>query len=139
MSEKSSDSVSLYDHWLSFLPTNLRQDLDAFCSGRTILPKSNSWKVDLGPMLPTSEIVRNALLALASTYLLGYTPDDNLRILANKYYHAAVMGLTKRLQDTEQWEVGRGDDIVATFSLLNLHDVSPDVFHPNSICMFVHS
>ncbi|KAE9976165.1 hypothetical protein EG327_008214 [Venturia inaequalis] len=96
--------------------------IDAFCSGRTILPKSNSWKVDLGPMLPTSEIVRNALLALASTYLLGYTPDENLRILANRYYHLAVVGLTKRLQDAEQWEIGKGDDIVATFSLLNLHD-----------------
>lgn len=125
MSGRYSDFVSLHSDRLSLSSCLLStKDLDAFCSGRTILPKSNSWKVDLGPMLPASEIVRNALLALASTYLLGYTPDDNLRILANKYYHSAVVGLTKRLQDTEQWEVGKGDDIVATFSLLNLHDVS---------------
>lgn len=88
-------------------------------------------------MLPTSEIVRNALLALASTYLLGYTPDENLRILANRYYHLAVVGLTKRLQDAEQWEIGKGDDIVATFSLLNLHDVSFQI--PDPIMLSYHT
>ncbi|KAI0523911.1 fungal-specific transcription factor domain-containing protein [Xylaria bambusicola] len=97
--------------------------IDAWCSGRTILPKTNSWKVDLGCMLPSSEPLKNALLAIACTYILDYVTDDRMRTRANKYYHDAVVSLNKQLQQPQQWEIGKGDDLIGTFALLNMHDV----------------
>ncbi|KAI1169627.1 fungal-specific transcription factor domain-containing protein [Nemania sp. FL0916] len=97
--------------------------IDAWCSGRTILPKTNSWKVDLGSMLPNSVPLKNALLALACTYILDYNTDNRILAQANKYYHDAVVGLNKQLQQPQQWEVGKGDDLIGTFALLNMHDV----------------
>lgn len=98
-------------------------DTDAWCSGRTILTRSNFWKVDLCPMLPSSEPVRNALLAMACTYILDYSRDERLRSMANSYYYAAVRAVSKKMQDPKEWEVGKGDDLVGAFVLLSMHDV----------------
>lgn len=97
--------------------------IDAWCSGRTILTRTNSWKVDLGPMLPSSEPLRNALLAMACTYILDYSRDERLKDRANAYYSAAVRAVTNKMQDAREWEVGKGDDLVGTFVLLCMHDV----------------
>ncbi|KAI0150759.1 hypothetical protein GGR57DRAFT_182289 [Xylariaceae sp. FL1272] len=91
--------------------------------GRTILSKTNSWKADLGSMLPKSACLKNALLALACIYILDYNTDNRLRERANRYYQEAVAGLDKRLRDPQEWGVGKGDDLIGTFALLNMHDV----------------
>lgn len=112
-------------------------DIDAWCSGRTILTRTNSWKVDLGPMLPSSEPLRNALLAMACTYILDYSRDERLRDRANAYYYAAVKAVGKKMQDPKEWEVGKGDDLVGTFVLLSMHDVSKPFYIFNRLSRFL--
>lgn len=78
-------------------------------------------------MLPSSGPVRNALLAMSCTYILNYTADDRLRVRANGYYHRAVKDLNEKMQDPKEWEIGKGDDLVGTFALLSMHDVSEPI------------
>jgi len=74
-------------------------------------------------MLAASECVKHALLAVASTYVLDYLPDDKLRIRANFHYRRAVELLGEALSDPVTYEVGKGDSAVGAIVLLNAHDV----------------
>lgn len=75
-------------------------------------------------MLPASEPLRYALLCISSTYILDYCVDEQLRSRANAYYRAAVSALTKRMESVKDWSTEKGDDLVGTFVILSMHDVS---------------
>jgi hypothetical protein len=75
-------------------------------------------------MLTGSECVRNAIFSLACSYILDYKADDRLRLRCNDYYLRAVNEIGLRMTNSKEWEVGKGDDLVSAFTLLNMHDVS---------------
>jgi hypothetical protein len=75
-------------------------------------------------MITTSKCLRHTLLALASTYLLDYLPDEKLRSRANRHYKTAVDLLSEGLSDPTEQGIGKGDALIGAITLFNMHDVS---------------
>jgi Fungal specific transcription factor domain len=98
-------------------------DISAWCAGRTIIDKSNSWASDLARMFDASASLRHAILALSAIYILDYKPKDDLRRLANKHYRAAVTLLSRDMENPLSQRIGKGDDIIAAIACLNMIDV----------------
>lgn len=97
-------------------------DTQAFCKGRTVLPDTNSWLVDITPTI-SNPCVKRALLALAAGYVLDYKPDKQLVSRANWHYKRAVELFGKELNDKRNQEVGKDDAILAALWLLYANDV----------------
>jgi len=98
-------------------------DQVGFCEGRTLLPKSNFWLVDIAPMASGNECVKHAILAFAAAYVLDYQPL--LRDRANYHYRKAVGLLTEALQSPDSRDIGKDDGTVAALILLLSDDVCP--------------
>lgn len=96
---------------------------EAWCNGRTILPESNSWKNDLGPMFSSNPMVKHALLSLAGIYVVDYVQSEDIRVRTNKHYAEAVKLLEQDYKDPEKQRGANGDALVAAITLLNMHDV----------------
>ena len=98
-------------------------DRSAFCGGRTLLTKANFWSVEIIPMAVHDQCVRHALLAFAAAYLLDYKSSEELRSIANAHYREAASLLSDALSDSKNFEVGKGDGLVAAVILLFSDDV----------------
>lgn len=72
----------------------------AFCSGRTLLAKSNGFYNDIAPMAVENPCVKHALLTLAATYVLDYLPSEELRARANHHYTRAATLLDEEIKST---------------------------------------
>ncbi|KAM0331596.1 hypothetical protein ACHAQA_003275 [Verticillium albo-atrum] len=78
-------------------------------------------------MADGSRAVLQAILALASTYVLDYVADERVRLRSNNHYRKAVQYLTDELQNEEEQKTGGGESMVAAIALLNMVDVvSPE-------------
>lgn len=76
-----------------------------------------------------SDVVKHAMLALASTYILDYLPDERVRQRSNAHYNTAVRLLTQKLAG--EHKPSGGEDVVASIALLNTLDVvSPERRRP---------
>ena len=106
-------------------------DLVAFCSGRTLLAKSNGFYCDIAPMAADNDCVKHALLTLAATYVLDYLPSEPLRDRANWHYNKAVALLDEGLKSSETREIGKEDAIIGALVLLNCDDVND----PSLLCL----
>lgn len=74
-------------------------DLVAFCSGRTLLAKSNGFYNDIAPMAVENPCVKHALLTLAATYVLDYLPSEELRARASHHYTRAATLLDEEINN----------------------------------------
>ena len=104
-------------------------DLVAYCAGRTLLPKSNGYLCDIAPMAQKDECVKHALLAMAASYVLDYSPSDSLRARANNHYKKAANLLSGALKDSRSYTVGQEESVLATLVLFSHDDVWPLHFH----------
>lgn len=95
----------------------------AFCSGRTLLAKSNGFYNDIAPMAVEKPCVKHALLTLAATYVLDYLPSEELRARANHHYTRAATLLDEEINNPRNHEIGKEDGIVGALVLLNCDDV----------------
>ncbi|ROT36574.1 hypothetical protein SODALDRAFT_282398 [Sodiomyces alkalinus F11] len=101
--------------------------LSAWCAGRAILSSTNCWIQDIAQMGDGNACVRHAILALSSTYVLDYKPDEKIRQASNAYYERAVTLLTDALKDERELRPGGSEGTVAAIALLNMMDVvSPE-------------
>ena len=75
-------------------------------------------------MAAKNDGVKHAILALASTYLLDYLPNENIRGRANYHYKRAAGLLGQSLRKPESHEIGKEGATVAILILLNVDDVS---------------
>ena len=100
-------------------------DLVAYCAGRTLLPKSNGYLCDIAPMAQKDECVKHALLAMAASYVLDYSPSDSLRARANTHYKKAANLLSEALKDSKSYTVGQEESVLAALVLFSHDDVCP--------------
>jgi hypothetical protein len=110
--------------------------LTAFCSGRSLLPKTNFWLRDIAPIADKNQCVNHALLALAATYVLDYKPMPQLQERANYHYKRAVELVGEAIKDPDAHEVGKEDAVVGALVILLSEDVSfytaSRIFHVDS-------
>ncbi|KAK0377738.1 hypothetical protein CLIM01_04893 [Colletotrichum limetticola] len=108
----------------------------AWCSGRSVLHKTNCWLVNIPRIMKDSSCVKHAMLALAGTYVLDYQPEESIRQVVNAHYKRAVLLLTMALREearspspTEH----ESNSLIAAVTLLNMIDVvSPEQRRPPS-------
>jgi hypothetical protein len=113
---------------------NISTDLVAYCDGRTLLPKTNFWMSNIGPMAVEEECVKHALLALAGAYVLDYSPSLPLLERTNNHYLRAAALISEALSSTATRQIDKADSVVSALSLLIVDDVSAR--HP-SACQFI--
>lgn len=115
-------------------PTQDVSDRTAWCTGRTILRDTNCWLYDIPAMADKNDGVCHAMLALASTYVLDYLPDERVRLRSNRHYNRAVNLLTQGLESFQSGPApGDDETLVASIALLNMMDViSPERRRPKS-------
>ncbi|KAL2756035.1 hypothetical protein ACRALDRAFT_2103886, partial [Sodiomyces alcalophilus JCM 7366] len=102
-------------------------DISAWCAGRTILPSTNCWIQDIAQIADGNACVRHAMLALSSTYVLDYKPDEKIRQASNAHYERAVTLLSDALKDQRELRPGGSVGTVAAIALLDMLDVvSPE-------------
>jgi hypothetical protein len=96
----------------------------AFCPGRTLLPASNPWLTGVTAIAQKSDCVKHALLSLTASYVLDYTPSENLMKRASYHHKKATLLLGLELNKPENYEPGKEEPLLIALSLLNHEDVS---------------
>lgn len=76
-------------------------------------------------MAQKDECVKHALLAMAASYVLDYSPSDSLRARANNHYKKAANLLSEALNDSKSYTVGQEDSVLAALVLFSHDDVGP--------------
>ncbi|KAF5526323.1 hypothetical protein CGCA056_v003627 [Colletotrichum aenigma] len=117
------------DQWFEELhPTDQRFFgfyIVAWCSGRTVLRRTNTWLVDIAQMAYKDNCVKHALLALAGTYVFDYRPLQKYKDMAEYHYKRAVILLSLQLGAARNDSLSDGDmeAVLAAIALLNMNDV----------------
>jgi hypothetical protein len=88
------------------------------CSGRSLIPNSNGWLNVFCPMAATDTIVKHALLAFASGYLLRMQYTEEQRQRANKYYMDAVTSINLSLRNAKSITFGQEDVLVTALRIV---------------------
>lgn len=81
-------------------------------------------------MAAKSECVKHALLSLAASYVLDYTPAENLRRRANLHHRRTITLLNEELAKKETYQRGGEEVAVCALSILSQQDVSLPTFCP---------
>ncbi|OHE90521.1 hypothetical protein CORC01_14190 [Colletotrichum orchidophilum] len=109
--------------------------IKAWCSGRSVLHRTNCWLVNVPRIMKDSSCVKHAMLALAGTYVLDYQPEESIRKAANAHYKRAAMLLTMALREARNHvsTEREANCLIAAVTLLNMIDVvSPEQRRPPS-------
>ncbi|KAF9876278.1 hypothetical protein CkaCkLH20_06221 [Colletotrichum karsti] len=99
--------------------------VSAWCTGRTVLRKTNTWLRDIAPMVHQDGAVKHAVLALAGTYVYDYHHTERIRQAAELHYRKAVINLSLSLTNARQQTPSdaEADALVAAIAVLNMNDV----------------
>ncbi|KXH59409.1 hypothetical protein CSAL01_08662 [Colletotrichum salicis] len=108
----------------------------AWCSGRSVLHRTNCWLVNIPRIMKDSSCVKHAMLALAGTYVLDYQPEESIRQVVNAHYKRAVLLMTMALREEARNPSStehESNSLIAAVTLLNMIDVvSPEQRRPPS-------
>ena len=95
------------------------------CAGRTVIHTDNAYKTEIAPMVERSDLVRHALLALSTTYLLDFNrADHEIKAKAEYHHKNAVDKLGEELSNMEIQSPGKEEAVCAAISLLVHNEVS---------------
>jgi hypothetical protein len=97
---------------------NIDQGVLGVCSGRSLIPNSNGWLNVFCPMAATDSIVKYALLAFASGYILRMHFTEEQRQRANKYYNDAVTNINLSLRNARSITFGQEDVLVTALRIV---------------------
>ena len=75
-------------------------------------------------MTEKSELVKHALLSLAASYVLDYTPAENLKSRANLHHRRTITLLNEELAKKETYQRGGEEVAVCALAILSQQDVS---------------
>ena len=101
------------------------------CKGRTVIESDNTYLIEIAPMADTEPLVRHAILSLSVTYVRDYMHDVGLEAAAAYHHKQAVTLLGKELRKKGNYDIEKGDAVVAALMLLSRNEVGPGA--PNSI------
>ncbi|KAG8531735.1 uncharacterized protein KY384_003367 [Bacidia gigantensis] len=94
------------------------------CAGRTVINTDNAYKTEIAPMVERSDLVRHALLALSTTYLLDFNRADHAIKAKAEYHHKnAVDKLGEELSNMDIQSPGKEEAVCAAISLLVHNEV----------------
>jgi hypothetical protein len=88
------------------------------CSGRSLIPNSNGWLNVFCPMAAADTVVKHALLAFASGYILRMQFTEEKRQRANQYYIDAVTNINLSLRNAKSITFGQEDVLVTALRIV---------------------
>lgn len=89
----------------------------------TLVPNENCYPREVIPIAAKSDCVKHAILALAATYVLDYSPGEYLRSRANLHWKRAVHLLTRELKISEACKPGKENAVLAAMALFSHNEV----------------
>lgn len=89
-----------------------------------MVPLDNTYLKQIMPMAQKSSLVRHAILALASSYVLDWYFNQQIEMRATHHYQQTVKLLGQELGDGENQEPDHGEPLIATLILLCHNEVS---------------
>lgn len=72
--------------------------------------------------------MKHAILALAATYILDYSGEENVKSQANFHWKRAIHLLNRELTATESCKPGKENAVVAAMALIGHNEVGESHF-----------
>jgi hypothetical protein len=115
------------------------QDLKNWCPGRSVLVKTNPWRLILAQACGNtaiSDAIASAIGCLAGMYIYDYLADERIREAVCRRYTMAAEYYQELLKDLKSKRPGEGEESVALGVVLSTIHVSSD---PKSLSVNSHA
>ena len=89
----------------------------------TLIPNENCYLREIIPIAAKSDCVKHAILALAATYVLDYSAEENIKTRANWHWKRAVHLLTTELRISEACKPGKENAVLAAMAIFSHNEV----------------
>jgi len=97
-----------------------------------LIPDQNCYLSEIIPIAVKSDCVKHAILALAATYILDYSGEENVKSQANFHWKRAIHLLSRELTATESCKPGKENAVLAAMTLIAHNEVSMLPISPHS-------